>query len=309
MLAPKLKQGDEIRVIAPSRSLAAVWIEKYEKALAYLESQGFKVSFSKHSREMDEWNSSSIQSRVDDIHKAFLDDNVKAILTAIGGFNVNQILEHINYDIIRQHPKIFCGYSDITAMLHAVYVKTGLVTYHGAHFSTFGFDMEVGYTQKAFFDCVMNDEILTIKPSQTAKGYTVIQQGTCEGTIIGGNLCTLNLLQGTQFMPQTDDAVLFLEDDNIMGDYFVYEFDRNFQSLLQAFGTEKIKGVVFGRFDDSCKMSADVIKSIIADKLPKDIPVVYGADFGHVFPMITFPIGGKVRVEAFDDPVIEIITH
>ena len=69
------------------------------------------------------------------------------------------------------------------------------------------------------------------------------------------------------------------------------------------------KGVVFGRFDDSCKMSADVIKSIIADKLPKDIPVVYGADFGHVFPMITFPIGGKVRVEAFDDPVIEIITH
>ena len=194
-------------------------------------------------------------------------------------------------------------------MLHAVYVKTGLVTYHGAHFSTFGFDMEVGYTQKAFFDCVMNDEILTIKPSQTAKGYTVIQQGTCEGTIIGGNLCTLNLLQGTQFMPQTDDAVLFLEDDNITGDYFVYEFDRNFQSLLQAFGTDKIKGVVFGRFDDNCKMSADVIKSIIDEKLPKDIPVIYGSDFGHVFPMITFPIGGRVRVKAFDDPVIEIITH
>ena len=251
MIAQKLKQGDEIRVIAPSRSLAAVWVEKYEKALAYLESQGFKVSFSKHSREMDEWNSSSIQSRVDDIHKAFLDDKVKAILTAIGGFNVNQILEHIDYDIIRQHPKILCGYSDITALLHAVYAKTGLVSYNGAHFSTFGFDLEAEYTQKAFFDCVMNND----------------------------------------------------------NDYFKYEFNRNFQSLLQAFGTEKIKGVVFGRFDDSCKMSADVIKSIIADKLPKDIPVVYGADFGHVFPMITFPIGGKVRVEAFDDPVIEIITH
>ena len=309
MIAQKLKQGDEIRVIAPSRSLAAVWVEKYEKALAYLESQGFKVSFSKHSREMDEWNSSSIQSRVDDIHKAFLDDKVKAILTAIGGFNVNQILEHIDYDIIRQHPKILCGYSDITALLHAVYAKTGLVSYHGAHFSTFGFDLEAEYTQKAFFDCVMNNDNITIHPSQAAKKYTIIQQGTCEGTIIGGNLCTLNLLQGTQFMPQTDDVVLFLEDNNIMGDYFKYEFNRNFQSLLQAFGTEKIKGVVFGRFDDSCKMSADVIKSIIADKLPKDIPVVYGADFGHVFPMITFPIGGKVRVEAFDDPVIEIITH
>ena len=96
MLAPKLKQGDEIRVIAPSRSLAAVWVEKYEKALAYLESQGFKVIFSKHSREMDEWKSSSIQSRVEDIHEAFLDDNVKVILSAIGGFNVNQILEYID---------------------------------------------------------------------------------------------------------------------------------------------------------------------------------------------------------------------
>ena len=309
MIAQKLKQGDEIRVIAPSRCLAAVWVEKYEKALAYLESQGFKVTFSKHCREMDEWNSSSIQSRVEDIHEAFLDDNVKVILTAIGGFNVNQILEHIDYDIIRQHPKILCGYSDITALLHAVYAKTGLVSYHGAHFSTFGFDLEAEYTQKAFFDCVMNNDNITIHPSQTSKEYTIIQQGTCEGTIIGGNLCTLNLLQGTQFMPQTDDVVLFLEDDNITGNYFVYEFDRNFQSLLQAYGTDKIKGVVFGRFDDSCKMSADVIKSIIADKLPKDIPVVYGADFGHVFPMITFPIGGKVRVEAFDDPVIEIITH
>ena len=228
------------------------------------------------------------------------------ILTAIGGFNVNQILAHIDYEIIRQHPKIICGYSDITALLSAVYAKTGLITYHGAHFSTFGFDMEAEYTKKAFFDCVMKQEKLLIKPSQAAKQYTVIQQGVCEGTIIGGNLCTLNLLQGTQFMPQADEIVLFVEDDNIMGDYFIYEFDRNFQSLLQAYGTEKIKGVVFGRFDDSCHMSSDVAKRIIADKLPKDIPVIFGVDFGHVFPMITFPIGGRVRMEANDDPLIEI---
>ena len=309
LFAPKLNQGDEIRVIAPSCSLSYVWEEKSEKALCYLEQQGFHVSFSKHSREIDDWNSSSVRSRVEDIHEAFLDDNVKAILTAIGGFNVNQILEHIDYEIIRQHPKILCGYSDITALLSAVYAKTGLVTYHGAHFSTFGFEIEPEYTQKAFFDCVMNEGYLTLKPSQTAKEYTVIQQGVCEGTIIGGNLCTLNLLQGTQFMPQADDIVLFVEDDNIMGDYFIYEFDRNFQSLLQAYGTEKVKGVVFGRFDDSCRMSADVVKRIIADKLPKNIPVMFGVDFGHVFPMITFPIGGRVKMEATADPQIEIEYH
>ena len=309
MLAPKLQKGDEIRIIAPSRSLAIVRDEIFNKALFNLKNQGFHVTFSKHSREKDDWNSSSIQSRVEDIHEAFLDNNVKAILTAIGGFNVNQILEHIDYDIIRQHPKILCGYSDITALLSAVYAKTDLVTYHGAHFSTFGFEIEPEYMQKAFLDCVMKEGSLTLKPSQIAKEYTDIQQGVCEGTIIGGNLCTLNLLQGTQFMPQADDIVLFLEDDNIMGDYFIYEFDRNFQSLLQAYGTEKIKGVVFGRFDDSCKMSTDVVKRIIADKLPKDIPVLFGVDFGHVFPMITFPIGGRVRIETITNPLIEIIKH
>ena len=309
MLAPKLNQGDEIRVIAPSRSLAIVRDEIFNKALCYLEQQGFHVTFSKHSREKDDWNSSSIQSRVADIHEAFLDSNVNAILTAIGGFNVNQILEHIDYEIIRKHPKILCGYSDITALLSAVYAKAGLVTYHGTHFSTFGFEIEPEYTEKAFFDCVMKEDTLTLTPSQSAKEYIIIQQGTCEGTIIGGNLCTFNLLQGTQFMPQADDIVLFLEDDNIMGDYFIYEFDRNFQSLLQAYGTERIKGVVFGRFDDSCHMNADVVRRIIANKLPKDIPVMFGVDFGHVFPMITFPIGGGVRIKASANPIIEIINH
>ena len=208
-----------------------------------------------------------------------------------------------------QHPKILCGYSDITALLNAIYAKTGLITYHGAHFSTFGFDIEPEYTQNAFYDCVMKEGSLTLKPSQTAKNYTVIQRGTCEGTIIGGNLCTLNLLQGTQFMPQADEIVLFLEDDNIMGDYFIYEFDRNFQSLLQAYGTERIKGVVFGRFVDSCKMNTDTVKKLIADKLPKDIPVLFGVDFGHVFPMITFPIGGRIKINATDNLQIEIVKH
>ena len=309
MIAPKLKQGDEIRVIAPSRSLSVVYEEIFRNALSYLEQQGFRVTFSKHSREKDDWDSSSVRSRVEDIHEAFLDDNVKAILTAIGGFNVNQILEHIDYEIIRQHTKIICGYSDITALLNAIYAKTGLITYHGAHFSTFGFDVEAEYTLRAFFDCVMKSKSITVKPSQAANEYTVIQRGSCEGTIIGGNLCTLNLLQGTQFMPQADEIVLFLEDDNIVGDYFIYEFDRNFQSLLQAYGTERIKGVVFGRFDDSCKMNTDTVKRLIAEKLPKDIPVVFGVDFGHVFPMMTFPIGGKVRIDAAADPQIEIVKH
>lgn len=298
MIPNKLQYGDEIRVIAPSSSLARVWENVHDKALAFLRDKGFKVTFSKNSREMNEFKSSSIKSRVDDIHEAFSDKNVKMIITAIGGFNVNQILPYLDYELIKANPKILCGYSDITALLHAVYAKTGLVTYHGPHFSTFGFDIEPEYTESCFFDCAMNSNEIAVNPSKTSGEYYVIQDGVCEGNIIGGNLCTLNLLQGTPYMPGLNEKVLFIEDDNIMGDYFVYEFDRNLQSLLQVNGADSIKGMVFGRFDESCKLDKDVIRKIIQDKISADIPVVFGVDFGHVLPMITFPIGGKVKISA-----------
>lgn len=300
MLAKKLQYGDEIRVIAPSSSLERVRKDIFDKALSYLTAQGFKVTFSENSRETNEFLSSKIESRVADIHEAFADENVKMIITCIGGFNVNQILPHLNYDLIKANPKIICGYSDITALLNAIYAKTGLVTYHGPHFSTFGFDIEPDYTRAYFYDCIMRDNDISINPSKTSKEYFVIQEGTCEGNIVGGNLCTLNLLQGTPYMPDLSGKILFIEDDNIMGDYFVYEFDRNLQSLLQVYGAESIKGIVFGRFDDSCKLDRSVITKIIRDKVSSDIPVVFGVDFGHIFPMITFPIGGKVKLAVND---------
>lgn len=310
MIPEKLKRGDEIRVIAPSGSLAGVWLETADKALAHLQAQGFKVTFSKNSREMDEFQSSSVQSRVEDLHEAFLDPNVKMVMSCIGGFNANQILKHLDFELISNHPKILCGYSDITALLNAIYAKTGLVTYHGPHFSTFGFAKEAEYTQKVFFQCLMEDEPIRVVPSETVKNYHVIQEGTCEGEIIGGNLCTLNLLQGTPYMPKMENKVLFIEDDNIMGDYFVYEFDRNLQSLLQVYGADTVKGIVFGQFDDSCKLNAEVIRKIVKDKVAPNIPVIFGVDFGHIFPMITFPIGGMVRIRATGEGInIDMISH
>lgn len=298
MIPNKLKYGDEIRVVAPSSSLERVWNDIYNKALSYLTAQGFKVTFSKNSREKDEFYSSQIQSRVDDIHEAFSDKNVKMIISCIGGFNVNQILPHLNYELIKANPKILCGYSDITALLHAIYAKTGLVTYHGPHFSTFGFDIEPEYTKACFYNCLMENNEIIIKPSKTSEEYYIVQEGFCEGNIIGGNLCTLNLLQGTPYMPDLSEKILFIEDDNITGDYFIYEFDRNLQSLLQVSGADSIRGIIFGRFDESCKLDKNLIKKIITDKVSTDIPVIFGVDFGHVFPMITFPIGGKARISA-----------
>ena len=310
MIANKLKPGDEIRVIAPSRNLTEVRQDVYHHAIGFWKREGFHLTFSRNCREADQFHSSSISSRLEDIHEAFCDSNVKMIITSLGGFNANQLLPHLDYHLIGCHPKLFCGFSDITALHNAIYAKTGLITYHGPHFSTFGFDREIEYTRKAFYDCVMTDAPILVTPSKEAVTYCTIQEGTCEGSIIGGNLCTLNLLQGTTYMPDIRNKVLFLEDDNIMGPYFRYEFDRNLASLLQTEGADQIKGIVFGRFDDSCGMNPGSIAEIIKDKVPPDIPVIFGADFGHVFPMITFPIGGTVSISTDkDSPVLQILTH
>ena len=310
MIANKLKRGDEVRVIAPSRNLTEVRQDVHHHAVDFWTREGFNLTFSPNSREVGKFHSSSIGSRVEDIHEAFRDPNVKMVITCLGGFNSNQLLRHLDYDLIATHPKILCGFSDITALHNAIYAKTGLVTYHGPHYGTFAFDKEAEYTRKAFFDCMMNDAPIVVTPSETATEYHTIQEGTCAGTIIGGNLCTLNLLQGTPYMPDIRNKVLFLEDDNIMGDYFCYEFDRNLESLLQIDGADTIKGIVFGRFDDSCGVTVKTITDIIQGKVPTNIPVIFGADFGHVFPMITFPIGGAVRIDADKSGVeIRILEH
>ena len=308
MIAPKLKIGDEIRVISPSRSLSVVKEARIKEAVEFLESQGFKVTFSKNCRKIDEVDSSSIQERVDDLHEAFLDQNIKAILTSIGGFNVNQILEYINYDIIKNNPKIICGYSDITALLNAIYAKTGLITYHGLHFSSFKNHLNREYSNMFFKKCVCESEQYDIYPSSQEYNYEIIQKGKVEGEIVGGNLCTLNLLQGTEFMPDLEGKILFIEDDNIVWDLFSYEFDRNLQSLLQVKGADKIKGIVFGKFSEDSKMTKEVIKRIVENKRQlKNVPIVFNIDFGHIFPMITFPIGGKIRIELDNRSIITIL--
>ena len=310
MIPAKLNKGDEIRIIAPSGSLSRVRTDVLDNALAHLHECGFKVTFSKNCREMDRFSSSSVKSRVEDLHEAFADQNVKAVMACIGGFNSNQILPFIDYELIRANPKILCGYSDITILLNAIYARTGLVTYHAPHLAALGFLREREYTDRYFSECLMKETSFTVEPSQAAQKYEVIQEGCCEGGIVGGNLCTLNLLQGTSYMPDIKDKVLFVEDDNIMGDYFPYEYDRNLQSLLQLDGGESVKGIIFGRFDESCKMTEDTVRVMINEKVSPKIPVVFGVDFGHVYPMISFPIGGKVLLSAYGDKTeIRIIEH
>ena len=323
IIPEKLKVGDEIRVIAPSRSMNILSEETISIATKRLEKLGFKVSFGKNIySEFDKnYACGSIKERVEDLHEAFLDKNIKAVLTAIGGFNSNQILEYINYDLIKNNPKIICGFSDITALLNAIYAKTGLVTYYGPHYSSFGmkegFEYTMDYFKKIFMPEKNNLEEILVENSKNWSddlwfldqknrkfinnvGIEVINKGCAEGRIIGGNLCTLNLLQGTEFMPlQDNNIILMIEEDNFAGEEFFREFDRNLQSLLQCYKNKnkKISGIIIGRAQVNCNMNFEKWKIMINNKPElSDIPVVVNADFGHTTPIFTFPIGGHAFI-------------
>jgi len=142
----KLKQGDLVRVVSPSRSMSLISEETQKIANARLEKLGLKLSFSKNVSETDEFISSSVKSRVADLHEAFHDPSVKCVLTTIGGYNANQLLKYIDWEIIRKNPKVFCGFSDITVLNNAIFTKTGLVTYSGPHYSTLGKMLTEEYT-------------------------------------------------------------------------------------------------------------------------------------------------------------------
>jgi muramoyltetrapeptide carboxypeptidase LdcA involved in peptidoglycan recycling len=161
----KLKKGDEVRVIVSSRSFSLLSEETIKIANERLSELGIKVTFGKHIMETDEFLSSSIESRIEDLHEAFLDKNVKAILTVLGGFNANQLLRYIDWDIIKNNPKVFCGFSDVTALNCSIYQKTGLVNYYGPHYSTFGQKLYFDYTLDYFKKCIMSEEEFSILPS------------------------------------------------------------------------------------------------------------------------------------------------
>ena len=151
MVPEKLKVGDEIRIIAPSRSMAILGDDCINLATKRLEELGLKVTFAKHVKDFDsDYMCTNAKDRAEDLNEAFRDKNVKAILTVIGGFNSNQILKYLDFEMIKNNPKILCGFSDITILLDAIYAKTGLVTYYGPHYSSFGMKKGFEYTLEKF---------------------------------------------------------------------------------------------------------------------------------------------------------------
>ena len=300
-------------MVAPSCSMSIISEANAEIANKRLKDLGFKITYSKNVREIDDFRSSSIKSRVADLHKAFSDKKVKAIFTVIGGFNCNQLLKYLDWNLIKNNPKIFIGYSDTTALQNAIFAKTGLITYSGPAWSTFGQKLHFDYTMDYLKKCLLSNDLIDIKPSENwtddplyldqdkrnpikNDGWFVINKGKASGTLLGANLCTLNLLHGTEYMPDLKNSVLFLEDDDTSNPLL---FDRDLQSIIHLPNFKGVKGMVIGRFQKTSGMTNEKLIKIIKTKAElKNMPIIANVDFGHTSPIITLPIGGEVSIDA-----------
>jgi muramoyltetrapeptide carboxypeptidase len=324
-LPAKLRRGDLVRVIAPARSRAMVMEHDHTEIIdARFADLGLRLSFGQHVDENDDFSSAPIESRVADLHAAFADPEVSAILTVIGGFNSNELLPYLDWDLISANPKIFCGFSDITALQNAIFTRTGLVTYSGPHWSSFGMRDHFDPTQQWFEQALFADAPFDVEASstwtddlwfldqdartvQTNEGWWALQSGHGEGVTIGGNLCTVNLLQGTVNMPDLDGALLMLEDDEVSNPQ---EFARNLTSLLHLPDADGVQGLAIGRFQRASGMTRALLQQIV-ERQPALIgkPVLANLDFGHTMPLLTFPIGGHAVLSVGESSSLTIDRH
>lgn len=312
----KLKAGDEIRVIAPSTGIRIIGADCRQIAKERFEAMGLKVSFGKNTIDdnFDMFGSTDVMKRAEDITEAFKDKNVKAIFTIIGGFNSNQVLPFLDYEIIKQNPKIVCGFSDITALLNGIRAQTGWVTFYGPHYSSVGMlkgnDYALDALQKVLFDGVYtwksadewSDDLWFIDQQKRAfvknDGWWVLQEGKAEGVLEGGNLGTYILLNGTPYQPEfKPDTILAVEDCFTAEAADAKYFMRQLQALVQREDFKNVRAVLIGRFQKASNVTREKLAYIIQN-IPqlKGLPVIANMDFGHTTPIATLPLGGHCMV-------------
>ncbi len=223
-------------------------------------------------------DSSEIESRVEDLNQAFANTDISMIQTVIGGFNSGELLQHLNYDLIRRNPKVLVGYSDITSLANAIYAKTGLVTYSGPHFFDFGEKQGFEYTMEYFRKCLFSSDPFDVLPSEKwsndrwglaqdqrtffpNEGLIIANKGEAKGRIIGGNLVTLTSINGSPFFPPLKrDTVLFLEEDR--GED-LYTFNRNLNSLILRPDFQNVVGIVIGRFEQESGITTQKLLEVL----------------------------------------------
>lgn len=302
MIPTKLKKGDTIGVIAPSNYIEKDDLEYINASIALMEASGFKVKFGQYVFEDTFGYGTSPEKRAADINWAFKDDEVKAIMCVKGGEDSNTTLDYIDYEMIKKHPKIICGFSDNTSILNAIHEKTGLVTYHGPTFKSLT-SWETGYAYKQFIKTFVEDTGSLIM-GEPEDEYTTIQAGQATGDLVGGNLSLFTKLVCGKYAVNVQDKVLFLEE---LGFEAAPEMvNSNIYYLKQNGVFDRIAGLWIGNYEHPSKVSIEkIIKNAIGDEYK--FPIIKSDNFGHIDKKIIIPIGTKAEINTNEKIKIKLV--
>jgi len=296
MIRPKpLQKGDKVAIIAPASPSDKNLIDK---CIASLNELGLKVVIGESCLSEHGFLSGTDDIRANDINCMFADKNIKGIFALRGGYGCARLLDLIDFKLIKKNPKIFIGYSDITALHIAINQKSKLITYHGPMISTElikGLDeYSADYYKKFIFEHEKIEELL----NPEGNSLEIINNGIASGELIGGNLSLICSSLGTKYEINTKNKILFLEEV----DEVPYKVDRMLTHLKQSGKLKESNGIILGAFTNCISPNnkkslslQEVFNEII---LPLKKPTISNLACGHCLPTLTLPLGEKVLLDA-----------
>jgi muramoyltetrapeptide carboxypeptidase len=304
LLKPKpLQAGQTIGLVAPASATRNP--EDTRFAIDVVESLGFRVKVGQHLFDRHGYLAGQDRDRAADLNRMFADPEVDAIFTVRGGYGCMRMLPYLDYDLIRQHPKILLGYSDITALHHAIYTQTGLITFHGPVMAGNLTSYTLAEFKQLFFNPQPPLHLGVPPPFEATEGQAEYHNrlirlvpGTARGRLIGGNLTLMSHLMGTPYQPDFKEAILILED---IGES-VYRIDRLLTHLWLTGKLDQLAGIVFGKFTDCAPggswTSRFSLEEVLLERCQEiGLPALWGLMIGHVKDQTTFPIGCKAELD------------
>ncbi len=303
MIIPRrLKPGDRIGIVSPSAPVNTdELLSRLHRGMKVLQDMGFDTVVAKNALKVRGHSAGTPREKADDINSMFEDEDISAIICSQGGGTANGCLPFLDWELIRRHPKIFCGFSDISVLLNTITDRTGLVTFHG-HDVAWGFGLSpTDYDIREFRGRLMEGRMGDIAPAGERR---TMRGGRAEGRLMGGNLmCTLKLA-GTPYWPDFSEAILFIEGYTVGPD----DCDYMFNQLMQMGVFDAVRGVVVGYIHSlqSAGRNVTQMEEVLLDVTEDySFPILKVADFGHECPSTVIPLGVGGLIDA-DNSVFSI---
>lgn len=296
----KLIQNDLIALITPASTPGNIL--RVEQGRKFLEEKGYKTVLAPNAMRQLGYLAGSDEERISDIHWAFSNPDVKAIIALRGGYGAGRLLSGIDYKLIEENPKIFCGYSDLTTLQMAFYGKAGLISFSGPMVAVdFGGKLS-DYTIDNFFNTVSDGWFgeVSVGDNSVPGGNS---NGTAEGVIVGGNLAVYCSMMGSEYLPEPEEKIFFFEDVSEPP----YRIDRFLNQLKINRYFEKAAGFIFGKFTEGDPGDGPTLtqSEVFEDYISKiDKPVITNFPFGHVDDLFTIPFGIRVKIDSNQNKVV-----